>query len=56
MEGSASAAGTAVGRAFAGRGRCMLAHMINGQDDEAADRRDEFQRRNAPEKRTGDVQ
>jgi hypothetical protein len=56
MEESASAAGTAVGHAFAGRRSCMLAHMINGQDDEAADRRDEFQRRNAPEKRTGDVQ
>jgi integrase len=34
----------------------IYAHMIHGQDDEAARRWEEFQRRNAPEKRTGDVQ
>jgi integrase len=34
----------------------IYAHMINGQDDEAADRWEEYQRKNAPEKRSGDVQ
>jgi integrase len=34
----------------------IYAHMIHGQDDEAAKKWEEFQQRNAPEKRTGDVQ
>jgi len=34
----------------------IYAHMIHGQDDDAARRWEEFQRRNVPEKRTGDVQ
>jgi len=34
----------------------IYAHLIHGQDDDAARRWEEFQRRNAPEKRTGDVQ
>ncbi|MGB9457690.1 MAG: site-specific integrase [Bryobacteraceae bacterium] len=34
----------------------IYAHMIHGQDDDAARRWEEFQRRNLPDKRTGDVQ
>jgi integrase len=34
----------------------IYAHMIHGQDDEAARKWEEFQQRNAPEKRIGDVQ
>jgi integrase len=34
----------------------IYTHMIHGQDDDAARRWEEFQRKNAPEKRTGDVQ
>jgi integrase len=34
----------------------IYAHMIHGQDDEAAKKWEEFQQRNAPEKRTGGVQ
>jgi integrase len=34
----------------------IYAHMIHGQDDEAARRWDEFQRRNTPEKRPSEVQ
>jgi integrase len=34
----------------------IYAHMIHGQDDEAARRWEEFQRQNMPESRTGNVQ
>ncbi len=34
----------------------IYAHMIHGQDDDAAKRWEEFQRKNSPEKRTRDVQ
>jgi len=34
----------------------VYSHMLNGQDDEAARRWEDFQRRNLPAKRTGDVQ
>lgn len=34
----------------------IYAHMLTGQDDEAARRWEDFQRPNLPEKRTGDVQ
>jgi integrase len=34
----------------------IYAHMIHGQDDEAADRWEEFQRKNTPQKRSKDVQ
>jgi len=33
----------------------VYSHMINGQDDEAADQWDAFQQKNIPEKRKGDV-
>jgi len=33
----------------------IYAHMIHGQDDEAAKKWEEFQQRNAPEKRTENV-
>jgi integrase len=34
----------------------IYAHMITGQDEEAARKWEEYQRRNTPEKRTGDLQ
>ncbi len=34
----------------------VYSHMINGQDDEAADQWDAFQQKNTPAKRVGDVQ
>jgi hypothetical protein len=34
----------------------VYAHMINGQDDDAADQWDDFQQKNSPGKRVGDVQ
>jgi integrase len=34
----------------------IYAHMINGQDDEAAQQWDKFRERNAPQERVGDVQ
>jgi integrase len=34
----------------------IYSHMINGQDDDAADQWDAFQKKNSPEKRAGDVQ